>query len=168
MSTAIACKYCCLNFRGNTSQSLCWSPLRALGTYPRLGLKSFGLGSMYNITLLSIVSNVEPGDQAIGTACMYLFLALGNVVGVSLGSTIVQPGLRMQLVEKLGDHSGMGKFIEGVRKSLDFVKNSDPRTKDIVITCYRQATTWNFVFTAVMYGLGFLFSLWVKKLRLSE
>jgi MFS family permease len=101
------------------------------GLISGLCIMSFGGGSVITTILINIIANANAKDQAIATACTYLFRSLGSVVGVSLGSTIMQQRLRTLLVERLGDEAE--RVVDGVRKSLDFIKKLDPKTREVVV-----------------------------------
>jgi hypothetical protein len=129
---------------------------------------SFGTGSMITTSLISILANSDPADQAIATACTYLFRSLGSVVGVSFGSTIVQQSLRTQLIEKLKNDGRVDEIVEKVRQSLDYIKELDPKTRAIVTECYQRATTSAFIGTVVLTCMALLCSFWIKEKRLSK
>lgn len=76
----------------------------SLGVLIGLSLVGSGGGSTITTTLISVIANADPADQAIATACTYLFRSLGSVVGVSLSATVVQQSLRTLLRANL--HSG--------------------------------------------------------------
>ena len=97
-------------------------------------------------SLIGLIANAAQDDQAIVTACSYLFRSLGSVVGISLSATVIQQSLRQQLRERLGSGDDAGHITDGVRQSLKFLETLDPITRDIVRKCYRHATTGGFVF----------------------
>lgn len=112
-----------------------------------LALGGFTSGIGITTTLLGILSNAEPEDQAVVTACSYLFRSLGSIVGLSLTSTVVQQVLRVQLAQKLRDGDASDQLAKQVRQSLDVIKTLDPAVQKIVRDCYGQA---------VRAGYGFL------------
>lgn len=48
-------------------------------------------------TLVSLIAQAGPTDQAVATAVSYLFRSLGSVLCLSVGSTIFQATLRSKL-----------------------------------------------------------------------
>jgi hypothetical protein len=66
------------------------------------------------------------------------------VVGVSLAATIVQQSLRTQLRASLKEGKDADKIVERVRQSLDYIKELEPRTREIVIRCYQKAENVSF------------------------
>lgn len=79
----------------------------------------WAIGSGITTSLISLIVNAGPQDQAVATAgargCLpvgeknskppiaasYLYRSLGSVVGVSVGSTLLQEGLRKELRREL-------------------------------------------------------------------
>ncbi|KAL5338435.1 major facilitator superfamily-domain-containing protein [Aspergillus crustosus] len=107
---------------------------------------AFGNGIGVTTTLISLISNAGPEDQAVVTACSYLFRSLGSVIGLSLSSTVVQQVLRERLRYTLRDSKDIDKIVSGVRQSLDFIKTLDPEVARIVRDCYGWATNKGFAF----------------------
>ena len=106
-----------------------------------VGLVFGGLTNGIGITttLLGLLSNAAPEDQAVVTACSYLFRSLGSIVGLSLTSTVVQQVLRTQLAHKLHDDEFGDQLAKQVRESLDAIRDLDPTIRDIVRDCYGRA-----------------------------
>lgn len=129
---------------------------------------AFGTGSTITTTLMSVISNVEPEDVAIATACTYLFRSLGSVIGISLGSTVVQQTLRTELLSKLSFTGKAEEAVERVRQSLDFIKDLEPDIKNIVVGCYARATTGAFGLSGGLLFLALLSAFFIKEKRLSK
>lgn len=90
------------------------------------------------------------------TACSYLFRTTGSVIGLSTASTLVQQSLRLNLRSALHDNADIEKIVSGVRQSLDYIKQLEPLTRDIVRRAYGNAVDLAFggmVFIAVL-GIG--------------
>ena len=113
-------------------------------------ISGFSHGISMTSSLIGLIANAAQDDQAVATACSYLFRSLGSVVSISLSATVIQQSLRQQLREKLGSGDDAEHTAEGVRQSLKFVETLDPTTQDIVRKCYRHATTGGFV---VIFGI---------------
>ena len=90
-------------------------------------------------TLISLIANASPQDQAIATACSYLFRSLGSIVGLSLSSTVVQQSLRIQLRDRLRSGKDADQIVRRVRESLDYIKTLDPEVKEMVRQSYGSA-----------------------------
>ncbi|KAL3466476.1 hypothetical protein BJX64DRAFT_274472 [Aspergillus heterothallicus] len=107
---------------------------------------AFGNGIGVTTTLISLISNATPEDQAVVTACSYLFRSLGSVIGLALSSTVVQQVLRGRLREALRHSKDIDRIVDGVRQSLDFIKTLDPDVAKTVRDCYGWATNKGFAF----------------------
>ncbi|KAL9129668.1 MAG: hypothetical protein Q9217_001947 [Psora testacea] len=119
-----------------------------------VGLVFSGLGNGIGVTtsLIGLIANAAPEDQAIATACSYLFRSLGSVVGLSLAATVVQQSLRMQLEDRLGSGEDAEHIVKNVRESLEYVKGLSPELQVTVRQCYGSATRHGFI---MMFGLVF-------------
>jgi len=95
--------------------------------------------------LISLIANAAPADQAVATACSYLFRSLGSVVGMSVAASVVQQSLRIQLRDKLKSGKDADEIVRKVRESLDAIKTLDPKIAEIVRQCYGTATGAGFI-----------------------
>ena len=109
-------------------------------------LCGFSNGIGVTTTLIGLIANAAPEDQAIATACSYLFRSLGSVVGLSLSATVVQQILRNQLQDRLGSGMEADDIIRKVRRSLDYIKTLDPSLQTTVQESYGNATRTGFAF----------------------
>ena len=114
------------------------------------------------------VSNAAQEDQAVVTACSYLFRSLGSVIGLSLSSTVVQQVLRTRLRDALRDSKDVDKIVDGVRQSLEFIKTLDPVVARIVRDCYGWATNKGFAFLIGVVFLAFVSSLFIRERNLAR
>ncbi|EAW06458.1 putative MFS multidrug transporter [Aspergillus clavatus NRRL 1] len=128
---------------------------------------AFGNGIGVTTTLIALISNATPEDQAVVTACSYLFRSLGSVIGVSLSSTVVQQVLRTRLISALHDSRDIDRIVEGVRQSLDYIKTLDPAVGKIVRGCYGAATNKGFAFMVGVVFFSLVSSFFIRERRLS-
>lgn len=129
-----------------------------------------GLGNGIGVTttLIALISNAAPEDQAVTTACSYLFRSLGSVIGISFSSTVVQQSLRNYLIQDLGSGKEADRIVQRVRRSLDYIKTLDPEVRDVVRKCYGHAARDGF---ALMIGITFfamVSSFFIVEKRLSR
>ena len=112
-----------------------------------IGLVMGGFSNGIGVTtsLIGLIANASIEDQAVATACSYLFRSLGSVVGLSLSATVVQQSLRTQLQDRLNSGKDADKIVKRVRESLEFVKTLDPDVQEIVRHCYGIAIRNGFV-----------------------
>lgn len=133
-----------------------------------LGMVMFGGGSAITTTLINVIANADPKDQAIATACTYLFRSLGSVVGVSWAATVVQQSLRTQLRAKLDSKGDADEIVKRVRQSLTFIGTLKPHTRLIVTKCYQKATNTAFGVSITVITFALVSTLFIKEKRLSR
>ena len=104
-----------------------------------IALGGFTNGIGITTTLLGLLSNAAPEDQAVVTACSYLFRSLGSIIGLALASTVVQQVLRTELTRELGSGDYGDQIARQVRESLDVIKTLDPALRDVVRECYGRS-----------------------------
>ncbi|KAK6349224.1 hypothetical protein TWF730_009976 [Orbilia blumenaviensis] len=137
------------------------------------GLAITGLGSGSGITtiLVALIARSGSRDQAVSTAVSYLFRSLGSVVGVSVGSTLLQGSLRAQLRKELKGVVEKGEVEEIVRKvteSLEYLKELRPEVRGIVVAGYEGAVRHPFVMSFICSILTALASLFVIEQSLKK
>lgn len=101
-------------------------------------------------------------------ACSYLFRSLGSAIGVSVGSAILQQVLRSQLASRLGSGDEAWEIERHVRESLDYIKELEPATADIVRRCYQVATIHVFGFQVLPQALALVSALFIKEKSLGK
>ena len=111
-----------------------------------LALGGYSTGVGITATLIGLIANAAPEDQAIATACSYLFRSLGSVVVLSLAASIIQQSLRDQLREHLSSGKDAVEIVKRVRQSLDYVKTLEPAVQEAVRQCYASSTRNGFFF----------------------
>ncbi|KAJ5500245.1 hypothetical protein LT330_002275 [Penicillium expansum] len=131
-------------------------------------MAAFGNGIGVTTTLIGLISNATHEDQAVVTACSYLFRSLGSVIGLSLSSTVVQQVLRNRLQSGLRDSKNIDQIVEGVRESLDFIKTLDPATARIVRDAYGWSTNKGFAFLVCVVFFALLSSCFIRESKLSR
>ncbi|KAF9456714.1 member of the major facilitator superfamily [Collybia nuda] len=128
---------------------------------------SIGNGSGITTSLIALIANAGQADQAIATAVSYLFRSMGSVVGVSVGSSLVQETLRSYLRRKLSGDD-VEEIIQRVRESLSYVDELDPATRAIVRSAYGQAVQVTLSFTVAMAACSLVSSIFIKEKALSR
>ncbi|KAH7402544.1 major facilitator superfamily domain-containing protein [Pyrenochaeta sp. MPI-SDFR-AT-0127] len=122
-----------LLFAGTIMQNL---PIMVVGTC--ICASSNGIG--VTTTLIGLIANASHTDQAVATACSYLFRSLGSVFGISMCATAFNQTLRKSLQSALHGDKDAEEIAERVRSGLSYFRGLDPHLKDIVKSCYGQAT----------------------------
>ncbi|KAL0061217.1 hypothetical protein AAF712_011976 [Marasmius tenuissimus] len=134
-----------------------------------IGLTIAGLGNGGGITtsLIALISNAGKEDQAIATAVSYLFRSLGAVVGLSVGSTVLQGTLRTALRRLLTGHD-IDEIVNNVRHSLKYLDTLDPDTRAIVKEGYEYAIHVTLWFSIGLSVCAVLSSLFIKEKNISR
>ena len=134
-----------------------------------LALGGFSNGIGVTTSLIGLIANAAAEDQAVATACSYLFRSLGSVIGLALSATVVQQSLKTQLQHRLKSGSDADKIVRRVRQSLDYMKTLEPEVREIVRQCYGTAVRNGF---GLMLGIVFFATLssckyWYLKYEMS-
>jgi MFS family permease len=111
-----------------------------------LGMATCGFSNGIGVTssLIGLLANAGSADQAMATACSYLFRSLGSVFGVAVSATAVNQTLKTLLRERLKNVGGSpeeaDKIAEMVRRSLEALKEFSPQVREVVRECYAVGT----------------------------
>ncbi|RDW71244.1 MFS general substrate transporter-43 [Coleophoma cylindrospora] len=127
-----------------------------------------GGGAAITTTLINVIANADAKDQAVATACTYLFRSLGSVVGVSIGGTVIQQVLRKELRSHLKSGHKADQIVERVRQSLDYINELDPRTRALVRICYQKAETVTFALAIAVAVGAIISSSFMREKKLSK
>ncbi|THW12628.1 MFS general substrate transporter [Aureobasidium pullulans] len=99
-----------------------------------------GNGVGVTSTLIGLIANASREDQAVATACSYLFRSLGSVFGVSISATLANQSLRDNLATALSNGNTAAEIAERVRESLAYINTLEPGVRALVRECYAQST----------------------------
>lgn len=143
-----------------------------LGMIIGMCINGFGNGNGITTTLIGIIANASHEDQAIATACSYLFRSLGSVLGVSLSATIANNALRNSLASelpKLGlPEQEALEIADKVRQSLAYLRNLEPNVRLVVEDCYARSTTAAFAFQIVLVAGAAISAFFIREKSLSR
>ena len=123
-----------------------------------LVLCGFSNGIGVTTSLIGLIANAAVEDQAVATACSYLFRSLGSVVGLSVSATVVQQTLRTQLRDRLRSGKDADHIVQRVRESLEYVKSLDPKLQDTVRHCYGTSVRNSFCLMLVIVSFAMISS----------
>jgi len=138
-----------------------------LGMIIGMCISAFSNGIGVTTSLIALIANASREDQAVVTACSYLFRSLGSVMGVSLCATAANSALRATLTKELNGKDAE-RIARKVRESLEFIKTLDPEIRDIVRGCYGKSTEAAFA-VGVVLVCGSAISAWfLREKRLSR
>jgi len=139
----------------------------SIGLAAGMLMSGVGNGSGVTTSLISLIANAGQEDQAIATAVSYLFRSLGCVLGLSIGSTLIQATLRSMLHRKLSG-ADVEEIIRKVRESLTYIDKLDPPTQVVVRGSYEEAIHVTLWFSVIMAAFGLLSSLFIKEKALAS
>ncbi|EPQ50445.1 hypothetical protein GLOTRDRAFT_108627 [Gloeophyllum trabeum ATCC 11539] len=122
------------------------------------------IGAGITTTLIALIANAGPEDQAIATAVSYLYRSLGSVMGISIGSTLVQDRLRNLLRIRLaGEDIDIDEIARRVRESLAYVDKLQPRIRAIVRQSYDEAVPAAFWFSVATGSAALIATFFIKE-----
>ncbi|KAL5498760.1 hypothetical protein ACEPAH_2115 [Sanghuangporus vaninii] len=134
-----------------------------------LAVQGLGNGSGVTTTLIAIIANAAPEDQAIATAISYLFRSMGSVLGISIGSTLVQNSLRKHLRERLsGEDVDVDDIVQRARSSLESLTSLPEKIQMIVRSSYAEAIRVAFLFSVAMTALAVFSSFFIREKSLTR
>nr|QWW20882.1 MFS transporter [Cladonia macilenta] len=133
-----------------------------------LVLCGFSNGIGVTTSLIGLIANASTEDQAVATACSYLFRSLGSVIGLSLSATVVQQSLRTQLRDRLRSGKDADQIVKRVRESLEYIKSLDPEIQVTVRHCYGIATRNGFALMLVLVSFAMISSWFIREKRLTR
>ncbi|KAI9848942.1 MAG: hypothetical protein M1838_000322 [Thelocarpon superellum] len=139
-----------------------------LGICVGLVICGFGNGIGVTSSLIALLSNTSTEDQAVATACSYLFRSLGSVVGLSLSATVVQQYLRAHLRAALENGKAADEIVRRVRESLDYINTLEPAIRDVVRVCYGEATRAGFLMNLIFASGAMISAVWILEKKLSK
>ena len=109
-------------------------------------------------TLIALISNAAPEDQAVVTACSYLFRSLGSVLGLSITTAVVQQRLKTLLQLRLPSGEDSDRIARSVRESLDFVKTLPPDLQSVVRESYAASIRMGYAIVIGVVAMSLLCS----------
>ncbi|KAL8860980.1 MAG: hypothetical protein Q9178_002493 [Gyalolechia marmorata] len=124
-------------------------------------------GITITASLIAIISNVSPADQAVATACSFLFRSLGAAVGVSLVGLVIQQVLGMKLRARL-DPDQAEQILKKVGRSLDFIKDLPPDLRSVVEGCYSDGIQSGFIMCVALLAVSTLSIIWWREKKMSN
>jgi predicted MFS family arabinose efflux permease len=137
-----------------------------------MSIAAFGNGVGVTSTLIGLIANASHDDQAIATACSYLFRSLGSVFGISMSATVANQALRNNLAKelpKLGlPEKKAADIADGVRQSLTYLRRLEPDVRALVVDCYAKSTTAAFVLQVGLLAGAAISAWWIKEKALSR
>ncbi|KAI9700919.1 MAG: hypothetical protein M1820_006680 [Bogoriella megaspora] len=133
-----------------------------------LFISGFGNGIGVTTTLIGLIANASRNDQAIATACSYLFRSLGSTMGVSLSAAVANQVLRTQLTKKLRNGQDAAEIAERVRESLSYLDKLSPNVRELVRKCYDRSVQAAFGLQIGLVTGAFVSAWFIREKALSK
>jgi MFS family permease len=134
-----------------------------LGIILSMCINGFSNGIGVTTTLIGLIANASHQDQAVATACSYLFRSLGSVFGVSISATVANQALRKSLTSELPSlglpEDKALEIAEGVRQTLAYMGRLEPGVRALVVECYKKSTSAAFA-VQIALVLGAAIAAW--------
>ncbi|KAF2755071.1 MFS general substrate transporter [Pseudovirgaria hyperparasitica] len=111
---------------------------------------AFSNGIGVTTSLIALIANCTYEDQAVVTACSYLFRSLGSVFGMCISASITNSTLRTSLMHALSNGKDGERIAEGVRHSLAYIRTLEPSLRELVRSCYGLSTRSAFGFQVAL------------------
>jgi len=132
-----------------------------------LALMNLGGWSALTSTLIALIANAGPENQAVATAVSYLFRSLGSVVVLSVATTLFQETLRTRLRQKLTG-ADVEEIIRRVRESLSNIDKLKPSDRAAVISSYSDGVQVALWFTVALAGVAVFCTPFIKEKALAR
>ena len=114
-----------------------------------------GYGAILTITLIALISAVDPKDMAAATGVSYLFRATGSVLGIGVSTSILQQSLKQNLAKYFtGKHSA--RIIEAIRSNVDYIRELKGTDKAAAIKSYAEAMHNVFIMITLAAAAAFI------------
>ena len=99
---------------------------------------AFSNGTGVTTSLIGLISNASREDQAIATACSYLFRSLGSVFGISISASVVNQALKENLKAHFTERTAH-IIADIVRRELDYGGSIPSEYHEVVADCYAKS-----------------------------
>jgi predicted MFS family arabinose efflux permease len=132
---------------------------------------AFSNGIGVTSSLIGLLANATSKDQAVATACSYLFRSLGSVFGIAISATAMNQTLKTTLKERLrelGMAKDADKIANMVRRSLAALKELSPEVRTAVRECYAQGTRVAFSVEVVLVTGAAISAWFIREKALSR
>ena len=131
-----------------------------------LAVVGLATGAMLTITLLALISAVNPSEQAVVTSLSYVFRSTGSVVGLALASAVYQAVLENDLWRKIGDQKNAADVIRSIKDSLNEIDRLPSQMQGAVRSSYMVALRATFTTSAAFAVMALVSGLLIRELKL--
>ena len=125
----------------------------------------FGAGILYSSTNFSVLAPLKPSQQPQGSAFYALVRAAGQVVGISIGSTILQNRLAETLPSAFAAKFGGGEIAFA---AIPVIKNLSEPLRSQVRSAFADSIRTIWIVTTGIAGVALLLSLSIQNIPLTR
>ncbi|BEI88949.1 uncharacterized protein CcaverHIS019_0203110 [Cutaneotrichosporon cavernicola] len=132
-----------LTWGENTPEWLTWVAQSPAG---------FGYAGVLTTTLVALMADIAKegtGEIAVGTAMTYMARTIGQVLGVSFSSAILQATLESDLRARISDPD----LVQRIRRSTDAVRTLPPGVREIAVSAYSHGLKPIWIFNLVLAAI---------------
>ncbi|KAL8972262.1 MAG: hypothetical protein Q9183_000643 [Haloplaca sp. 2 TL-2023] len=131
-----------------------------------------GNGGGMTATLVVVVSVASPANQAVVTACVYLYRQLGATIGLALISVVFRRVLTSSLGQRLAQARDFGlditELVRRVLESLDYLENLPVETRSVVEAAYCDACRAALIVCSGLAICAIIFAAFINEKRRAE
>lgn len=134
-----------------------------------LFIGGLGNGGGMTATLVVVVVVASPEDQAIVTACVYLYRQLGTTIGLAIISLVFRRALAKSLIQRLSNMPELRldteEVLKGVGRSLKYLDQLPLEGRIIVEAAYGDACVAVFIVCAALAICAVVSSFFINEER---
>ncbi|KAI4266226.1 MAG: hypothetical protein LQ337_008861 [Flavoplaca oasis] len=131
-----------------------------------------GNGGGMTATLVVVVSVASPADQAVVTACVYLYRQLGATVWLAFISVVFRRVLTASLVQRFAQAPDLGldmrEVVRRVLESLDYLENLPVEARIVVEAAYGDACRAVLIVCSCLAVCAIIFAAFIRERRRAE
>ena len=131
-----------------------------------------GNGGGMTATLVVVVSVASPADQAVVTACVYLYRQLGATVWLAFISVVFRRVLTASLVQRFAQAPDLGldmkEVVRRVLESLDYLENLPVEARIVVEAAYCDACRAALTVCSCLAVCAIIFAAFIREKRRAE
>ena len=130
-------------------------------------LMGCGTGMLATGLMFAIQAATPAADQAYAVSLFTFFRAAGQCVGVAVGGTIFQNGIKHQIESHVTIAANAAAWAKDATRVVEILSNMpDGQMKEALIESYAAALKNVWKLACAISGVGLLISLWTKHFSL--
>ncbi len=127
-------------------------------TWVDITFNGVGTAGATTTTLVALLTAVNESELAVATGLSYLARSTGQVLGVTISSSILQAVLKTELSRRIADSD----IVNRIRQDVTVVRRLSPELRESAIASYNLALHWAFASVGVIGFCAFLAAVCIK------